>query len=168
MGRKSNVQKEIEQQGRQEIKYNKLIGRQGNKFVFLDYVFDHGNGFKGATGTRIEVVSKESYEDAIGDTDRWEERWREAVAAKQTDEGLDSWIENLSDEEKKEWLWDNSYSNIYWEQIRQLGYTEKEYPTMTCTGGGRCFSVDDKWDELYEPELWKLIQQYETHPKRKK
>lgn len=150
---------------RKQINYDTLIGRQGYDYIFLDYVFNHGDGFKGATGTRMELVSKDEYDNAMEDTDRWEERWRDAVAAKQTEQGLEDWVEELSTKEKEEWLWDNSYGDELRDQIRALGYTEEEYPIIACTGGGRCFSVADTWDELYEPELWELIKEYETTEK---
>ncbi len=167
MGRKSNIQKQKEQQNREEIKYNKLIGRQDDEFVFLDYVFRHSDGFHGATGTRMRPISKSEYEDR---TDRdnlkeyYEDIWRDMVSNRKTDEGLEDWIETvIRIDGVEETAFDTSYWNSpMWDAIRKKGYPEDEYPVFECSGGGRCFDKKMKWDEVYEPELWKLIQEYEA------
>lgn len=44
---------------RNETKYNKLVGRIGDAYIFLDYTFEHSPDFRGATGSSIRPVSRE-------------------------------------------------------------------------------------------------------------
>lgn len=146
------------------IKYNKLVARDGDEFIFLDEVFQYSGSFKGAVGTRITVIPKDEYEERMEDDDYWYERWQEAVASNRVTEGLNEWVDSISEVEKKEVLWDHSYMHEYWPILREMGYSEEEYPVMDCTGGGRCFSKGDrkKYEQLYNEELWDIIDQYET------
>lgn len=50
--------------------------------------------------------------------------------------------------------------NILREAISKL--TEEDYPVFECTGGGRSFSSDMMWDEIYNQELWEKIKEIET------
>lgn len=63
-------------------------------------------------------------------------------------------------------IFDLSYCcNGIWEQIRErfpdtMG--EEQVPIFECTGGGRCFRLDeDKWEEVYDPHLLDWVQWWE-------
>lgn len=155
---------------RYEKKYGKLVGRIGDVYYFLDYVFKHDDGLQGATGTKLSPISKQEYynrTDPDNIRDRYEDIWRETVIARKTEEGLDDWINSVIEADgAEECAFDTSYWNSdMWTQLRELGFNEEEYPVFECTGGGRCFSNDMQWDEIYDEKLWKLIQKYETHKK---
>lgn len=153
---------------RYEQKYNKLIGRQGDEYIFLDYLFKQGT-FHGATGTRMRPISQGEHSertDPDNIKDRYEDIWREVVSSGKTTEGLDEWVDMcIRIDGVNHMAYDTSYwMSEMWGQLREIGITEEEYPVIECTGGGRCFDIDMQWDELYDEKLWKLIQKYEDHP----
>ena len=43
-----------------------------------------------------------------------------------------------------------------------MGFSEEEYPIIEVVGGGRIFSGDMKFDEIYDEKLWKAIQDIES------
>ena len=143
--------------------YNKLIGKIGDEYYFLDDTFTHSDSFKGATGTVLRPVSRSEYEETktvegLKDRD-YAELWKNAVSSGETVLGLYDWLEIVL-EDGDDAIWDLSGIEL-WEQLREIGLSGEEYPVFECTGGGRSFSKDMKWDELYNPELWKEIQKYE-------
>ena len=151
---------------RTETKYNKLIGRIGDSYYFLDDIFKYKDDFKGATGTVLEPVSQESYDETMtvdGFKDRgYDEHWKGAVESGSTELGLDDWLQLVLDQYGDEAVYDLSgYSDDLWDQLRDIGLTEEKYPIFTCVGGGRSFSPDMVWDELYNPELWEKIKEVE-------
>lgn len=41
------------------------VDKESNEIIMLDYVFNHGDNFKGATGTRFEPVTKREYKEQM-------------------------------------------------------------------------------------------------------
>lgn len=123
--------------------YNEILGRdEHGSVVVLDEVFEYDNGFKGATGSQFEIVSREEVEEAIK-TENFEEYareiWQEGVAGGFTELGLGVWIKHYfgTEEEKIEYLYDNSYSHMH-PAIREA-FDVPEDAVIHCTGGGRMF-----------------------------
>lgn len=150
---------------RTETTYNKLIGRIDNAYYFLDDIFSYAHGLHGATATVLEPVPLDEYENTKtveGLRNRgYDDLWQDAVSGGRTELGLDEWLELILNTDGDEGIWDLSgYDN--WDQLREIGLTEEEYPIFICTGGGRSFSKDMRWDELYNKELWKKIRIAET------
>lgn len=153
------------QQQRNQIDYNKIVNfsEDRDEILVLDYVFDHGAGFKGATGTRFKPVSREYYEEqttleAITEylmdaTNELPEQFRRG--------GFQSWAQAIIDNcEEEQVMFDSSYSNL-WDYLRsELNLTEDEAYIFTCTGGGRCFGADFQGN--YNQELSKIIREYES------
>lgn len=157
---------------RYEKKYGKLIGKKGDKYIFLDYVFKDGT-FQGATGTVMRPITKDEYDERTDPgniQDNYENIWRETVHAGRTTEGLEDWIDTcIRIDGVDDVAFDTSYwRGPMWDQLRELGYTEEEYPVFECTGGGRCFTSTIEWDEIYDHKLWKLIQKYESPNEKKR
>jgi hypothetical protein len=152
----------------------KLIARQGDEFIVLDYIFDHGDGFKGAVGSRIRPVSQSEYEERTSDDaieEYCEELWKCGVADGVERRSLAEFAEAFKDEDGTDSMFDGSYSR--WPQIRAKGFPEDSsdaeddyegefYPIMECTGGGRCFGHDDEYDEVYDEELLARIRAIES------
>lgn len=152
------------QKTREEIKYNALIGRIGTDYYFLDYIFKDGENFKGATGTVLETLTEEEVKQRNDDylsEDEMIGQWREAVYAKATIEGFYDWLEMVKDELGEDAGIDSSSESEYSPILREILGEEAVYRT-NCTGGGRCFSVDMQWDEIYNQELWEKIKEIET------
>ena len=140
-------------------KVNLLVGKIDNQYYFCDDIFTNKDGSKGATATVLEPITQDEV-NARWDLENQRELGEEAVKANMTDEGLEDWVNYVKSVDGEESVLDSSGSE-YYPQLRDLGISEEEYPFFDCTGGGRSFSKDMVWDELYNPEVWELIKQYE-------
>lgn len=150
---------------REQVNFNKLVGRRGDEYYFCDYIFNQGS-FKGATATVLRPIPKDEYDERTDRSnliDYLEEPWKEAVAAGQTTEGLGEWAEYAIDVDGVEHCagFDPSGEELY-PQLRAIGLTEEEYPAIECTGGGRSFSHDQQFDEVFDAELLEKIRRVET------
>lgn len=120
--------------------YNELVGynSDGNAVILL-YTFDHGDGFKGATGAILELVSQEQYDEATTPgalQDYAEELWREdAGSPNGTTDSLEDWTE-ANRYDLLETVFDDSYSGLV---------PEGEHVATNCIGAGRIFpgALDD-------------------------
>ena len=142
--------------------YNKLIGRIGSKYYFLDYLFKDGD-FKGATGSVMHPMTKRQYNERVNsyfDPENMREFWMQAVKANSTELGLNDWIQKVKDIDGEEGVIDRSDKNYKEVLQRMLGDSAFE---VECVGGGRCFDKKMKWDRLFSEILWEEIQEYETN-----
>lgn len=149
---------------RQQTDYNKLVGRKGDEYYFCDYIFDHGDNFKGATGTVLVPISKDEYEERTSEDgllDYLGEHWQGAVSSGETEMSKSEWVQWVYDVDGDDALFDFSGSNL-WDQLREIGITEEEFPVIQCQGGGRCFGRFEDFDEIYDQELWEKIQAIES------
>lgn len=161
--------------------YDTLVGRIGDEFYFLDSIFIHNDGFKGATGTNVMPVSKSYYEYATSE-DGILERYMDAM-------GEDEWISTLGlnreDFEDEDDLIKEIEDGIYQlysvgqlnpfeevgsdmeEQMRALPQfsSSEEYPVFEIIGGGRIFGKETKFDEIYNQELFDKIKEIEEFAK---
>ena len=159
---------------RKETIYNQIIGIKDGNLVLLNYIFDNGNDFKGATGAYFEVLSQDEAERLTDDFDG-DELWRMAVAAGDTTLGLDDWTAEYIYACKLDGLdfpmQDNSYLNELSRALNDLseenledlhfyyencGLSYEDY-IFNCVGGGRCFDANDKWDVVFRPDLLEKI-----------
>ncbi len=164
--------------GKHEIKYNKVVNidKETNEIQVLDYVFNRGDNFHGATGSRFEPVSKKEYRERMK---------KENVIDSLIDSGLIE-IEYNHNQEIKEkmqrasalvlydamkeanelesFCFDLSYQDTMWNELRKYGYPANQFPVFNCSGGGRMF--DNKFKGNVNPELSKVICEYETHKKK--
>jgi len=143
--------------------FYEVVGIEGGEIIMLDYVFHHSDNFRGATGSRFIPISKAEYEyrtSKNGLIDRLGECWIEAVKSGNTEMGKDDWCQYVYDTDGDDSIFDLSYCQ-HWDKLRALGYSEKEYPVFECTGGGRCFTKDMKFDKVINQELINLINTYE-------
>ena len=146
----------------EETKYNKLIGKIGDEYYFLDHTFNHADNFKGAVGSTMQPLTEEEYNERVDnyfDVDNIREFWQQAVEADKTDMGLDEWIEFVRNTDGEENVIDRSYPN-YGEQLKKL--LGEEVFEVECTGGGRCFEKKMKWDKLFDEKLWEEIKKFES------
>lgn len=150
---------------RQETKYNKIVNfdEDTKEITVLDGIFKYVDGFKGATGSKFEPVSKDEYEDRT-DEDNFVEYL--------IDSGIDlpdnfkrSGFEGLAkamiaNDEVKDFVFDTSYSEL-WDYLRkELNLSEDEAYIFNCIGGGRCFDKD--FEGNINPELSVLIREIES------
>lgn len=148
---------------RKQIDYWQVVNvdKDNNEIIMLDYLFDDGKGFKGATGTRFEPVSKSEYEERMED---------DAIIESLMDSGMDlpkdykrtgfeGLVNDMDYGEKESCMFDTS-NREHWDKLREYGYPQDEYPIFNCTGGGRMF--DNKFKGNVNTNLSMLIRQYET------
>ncbi|KKM72115.1 hypothetical protein LCGC14_1423730 [marine sediment metagenome] len=150
---------------KKQTDYNKLVGRQGDTYYYLDYVFDHGPGssFRGAVGSRMCPVTFADAERRRENFDEDGDEWRAAVQEQQTTLGYDDWCKFVVATDGDDAIFDQSYSDTYGEDLLdRLDPEREEYELVECTGGGRCFNHEDKWDEVFDAELVKVIASYES------
>jgi hypothetical protein len=167
--------------GRQKDVYNKLVASTDDEFYFVDYIFNHNDGFKGATGTIVMPVSKsyydnatsydgilESYMDSMG-----EDEWLDVL-------GLDR--DDFEDESEMMEAIENGIYQLYTigelnpfeevnyeleEQMRNLPQfsDEDEYPVFEVIGGGRIFDKERYFDKIYDKKLYDKIRKVEEFRK---
>ncbi len=137
--------------------YNEIIGydADGNVVILLD-TFVYPDGFKGATGAVLELVSQEEYDERTNDEaikEHWREAWKEAVQANATELGLDDWLddENL---DPSEGILDESYREI----VKAAGI---EFVATNCIGGGRIFPSALSDATITHPDLVAAIYEVE-------
>lgn len=148
---------------RTQTTYNKLVARRDGEYLFCDYIFEDGD-FKGATGTCLRPVSREEYDERTSEdglVDYLGDLWQDAVASGNTDKGKAEWCQYVYDCDGDEALYDFSGGNL-WDQLRAIGLGEDEFPVIECVGGGRCFGVNDNYDEIYNAALLAQIRAIET------
>lgn len=149
---------------RQETKYNKIVNfdKKTNEITMLDYIFQHG-GFKGATGTKFEPITKSEYKERMQ---------KDNVIEYLVDSGIDlpenykrSGFNGLykamkQNNELESFIFDTSYSEM-WDKIRtELKLSKNDAFIFNCIGGGRCFDKD--FEGNVNPELSELIRQIES------
>ena len=150
---------------KQETKYNKIVNfdEDTKEITVLDGIFKYEDGFKGATGSKFEPVSRDEYEDRT-DEDNFVEYL--------IDSGIDlpdnfkrSGFEGLAkamiaNDEVKDFVFDTSHNEL-WDYLREeLNLSEDEAYIFNCIGGGRCFDKD--FNGNINPELSILIREIES------
>jgi hypothetical protein len=154
--------------------YNKLVGRKGNEYYFLNYVFKHENDFMGAVGTIVTPVNKEYYEYATS-RDGLAERFLNAMSESEwcntlgldedncTEEEIIDGIENLYRVgELQPFEECNSTQESQMREIAQFS-DSNEYPLFEVIGGGRSFDKNQKFDKVYDKGLLELIKKAESN-----
>ena len=141
------------------------IDKETNEIEMLDYLFNHNDGFKGATGTRFEPVSKEEYKERMS---------KESVIDNIIDSGLiegsigehikrkvaaELYKEMKAAKELESFVFDLSYIE-HWDKLRAFGFPKSKYPVFNCTGGGRMFESD--YIGNVNTELSAKIRKYES------
>ena len=148
---------------RKQTDYNQLVGIKDGELYMLDYVFDDGKDFKGATGSIFDPVSQQWIDECNSDENKKEhliESWRNSVSSGDTEESLQEYIDTWPEDDNEFFGQDTSY--IY--RIPE-GTLEKYFPgavTFTCVGGGRCFEKNMKFDVIISQDMVDLINKYET------
>jgi hypothetical protein len=148
---------------RKETHYNKIVNvSDDGEITVLDYIFDHADGFKGATGTHFYPVSKERYFEAIEDENVIEYLMDSGMELNGDDKkyGFAGIVAGMADNEKGEFMFDQSYMSL-WKYLREeLGLNEDEAYIFECTRGGRCFSPT--YEGNYNKKLSALIRKAES------
>lgn len=146
---------------------NKIVGIVDNEVYILKYVFEDVNGFKGAVGYSMIPLTEAQVVDYRSDPEYLRDLWELA----ESELKLEDFAERSHEEaEYNGCLYcgdDNSFREEFEDLIEQLPEDRKKLIkemtdlTWTCCGCGRHFEKDMKFDIVFEPEVVKLINQYE-------
>jgi hypothetical protein len=148
---------------RKETKYNKVVNfdEETKEITVLDYTFNHGDGFKGATGSIFYAVSKSEFDKTLEPYLDDKEELLCYMAdnfgnlSSDTIRGVDA-----SEEALKDLFFDTSYSEI-WDYLREAtGLNEEQAYIFNCSGGGRCFDKD--FNGNVNVELSQIIRDFEN------
>jgi len=160
---------------KRETHFNKAIYKSDNEIYILDYTFtdywqEHlsfknkkqGSVFKGATGSVVRIITQEEIQARVADYD-WKDIWQMAVESKTTQEGLDDWLNNISENEKSELVVELASHSCY-KAIEEVGIKLKDNEKLKYTGGGRCFDASEMIEKrnsknikIFEPALYDFI-----------
>lgn len=151
---------------RTKTEYNEIVAiAESGEVYMLNYVFDHGDGFRGATGT-VFVPFYQDYADERNDFERIKEEygylWQESVAAGNCEDSLYDFIQGLIETSDGDFFGhDDSSVHLIPDDFKTYYYPE--CLGFECVGGGRCFSPRfTKWETVLRPDLLELIKQYEN------
>lgn len=156
---------------RQQTDYNKVVNiAEDGEITVLDYTFDHGDGFKGATGSKFYPVSQDYYEEQttlkaieerLSDSVREDEIPNQYAMKTGAKRPYKKWAEAILDAgEEGEFAFDTSYSHL-WDYLREVcGHDESSAYIYECVGGGRCFDKD--FNGNVNPELSVIIREHES------
>jgi len=157
---------------RQQVNYNKPVGIKDGSIYFLNYVFDHSDNFRGATGTVLDPITNNYIENIT--TEDWTEYsrdlWRSAVETNSTESSLENYAKLVEDDSEMSGLLypghDNSYSELYDEAKKHF---DSNVETFNCSGGGRCFNLEllNSFDKVIDQDLIDLIKSYEQENETK-
>lgn len=156
-------------------KINEIVGIRNGAVYVLEETFQYDDGMKGAVGYSMRPLTQEEI-DSASDPQNLRDLWVEDVKSDYTDLGLDDWIEDLennmdSDQcypfedtsfraEFKDLL-ENSSARIKRKIQETFGVEGEDYVDWSSSSCGRCFSVDDKWDEVLNRGALEIIKQFE-------
>jgi len=150
---------------RTQTNYNKIVNfdKETNEITMLDYIFNHNDGFKGATGTKFEPITKSEYKERIQKDNVIEYLVDSGIELPENYKrgGFNSLYKAMKqNNELESFIFDTSYSE-YWDYLREeLNLSKDEAYIFNCTGGGRCFDKD--FEGNINPELSVLIREIES------
>lgn len=136
----------MEKKDRSEFRFDALVYEYKGEYMVLDYIFldywkshlsnkgeQMGSVFKGATGSRLQIINDEEIAERLKDYDG-EDIWRELVHSGKYTGSLDDFNAEASDDD----------ANVYEEHTETVnGYTLEDDEHWEVVGGGRCFDAND-------------------------
>lgn len=145
--------------------YNIVVGITENDEIYLlNSIFDHGKGFKGATGSVLVPVSQDYIDerndlDSIIDTYGY--LWTEAVASGSTTDSQEDYMQQVLDSSDGAFFGhDESYVHHITKEFKDEYFPDAE--TFECVGGGRCFDAGMKFKTVLRQDLLDLINKAEA------
>ena len=150
---------------RQETKYNKVVNfdKETNEITVLDGTFKYNDGFKGATGSKFEPISKDEYNDRMDEDNVIEYLIDNGIDLPENYKrgGFQELYEAMeANDELEDFIFDCSYRKL-WDYLREeLNLSEDEAYIFNYTGGGRCFDKDFQGN--INPELSQIIRDIES------
>jgi hypothetical protein len=142
--------------------FDQLVGIKDGVFHFLDYVFEHDGGMRGAVGTRIVPVSKQHYENRKDEY--YDPEWSPLKKVYEETDYDDMTFEEFVDSQFRQWGRELILDFSGYEHKE----TVQEYTDaweIECIGGGRMFGSDispSDYDTVVNEHLIDVIREYES------
>lgn len=166
---------------RQETKYNQIVGIKDDLVYVLQESFQYGEkGMRGCVGYTMGTLSQEEIDlgnDMDNIKDEYDYLWREAVASQRTELGLEEYLEEivrdadmlglyfLGDDDSFRCEFNDLVDNLSEDQKetlkRYFGEKDVDFVDWNCASCGRCFDPNEKWDEIFRPDLIEVINDFE-------
>ena len=154
---------------KEQTDYNKVVNiADDGEITLLDYTFDHGDGFKGATGTMFYPVSLAQYEEQTT-LEAIEDRLEGAIPIEDIPHAYTGtkkrpykkWAQAIIDaDEAGDLAFDQSDSHL-WDYLRETcGHDDETAYIYECVGCGRMFN--NTFEGNVNPELSAIIRDFET------
>lgn len=143
---------------RKQTDYNVPVSDDNNEIKFLNYSFEDGD-FKGLTGSVFVPITKAELKERTSKSNVIEQL-RDCFDNKTIKELCEMYSQMKANDEITSFMFDLSYQDSVWDKLRGLGYNEKKYPIFECVGGGRCFSIGEKFN--LRPDLEHLLTEFES------
>ena len=134
------------------------VSNNDGEIKVLDYSFIYDDNSKGLTGSTFVPISKAELKETIKKKNVIE--FLSDCLDKTQKEFEKMYKELKANDELVSFMFDLSYQNQVWNKLRELGYSEKEWPIFNCIGGGRCFKVGEKFN--LRPDLEHLLNEFES------
>lgn len=157
---------------KEETTYKEVIGITVNdEIIMLNSIFKYEDGFCGATGSVYNPIDQD-YIDRRNDPQEvasdYAFLWREAVAAQQTEDSLENYMQLMIDHEVDYgdgYYFGHDPGDSYLLEGSEL--QEKYFPdavTFENTGAGRIFDAKDRyeWKVVLRPDLLEKILEVEA------
>lgn len=166
---------------RQGTKYNQIVGIKDGLVYVLEESFQYDEkGMQGCVGYSMHTLLQEDIDrenDMDNLKDEYDYLWREAVAQGVTELGLEEYLEKLIRDADRSGLYflgdDDSFRYRFNRIVDELPEDQKEtlkryfgekdvdFVDWTCIGCGRCFDPNEEWDEVFNPGLLEVINEFE-------
>ena len=149
---------------RKEQVFNKVVNvAEDGEITVLNYIFDDGNGFKGATGYRFYPVTRGEYDEQTTE-DSVIDRLIDSGCSLPKEHARRGW-QSVYDAmeangEIEDFIFDTSYRELWDDLRKECGLTEDTAHIFDCVGGGRCFDKDFQGNK--NVELSELIRAAES------
>lgn len=159
---------------KKRITFNKpvAINHETNELYILNDLFNHGNNFKGATGSVLYPLAQD-YIDEMNDIehlkDNYDWYWQECVKQGSTQESLEEFCQGLLSHvyyNTDGQFFGHDTSDCFHNGVEELLAKFDDAVCFECIGGGRCFDAEmfnNANVEILDNELVELIKQYETN-----
>ena len=156
--------KQIIENKKEEIKYGKPVGIKDGTIYFLDGVFKYHDGFKGATGTRLDPITQaeiDNNNDIDNATEWYREIWQESAHGGHTEQSLKEFVEDCLNHQDGDYPGHDLSHYEYHDEAKK--YFDDDVETFHCVGGGRCFDEEllSSFDKVIDQSLIDLIRKYE-------
>jgi DNA polymerase sigma len=141
---------------RKSIDYNRIVGIKGDAIYVLEDAFQYSSNFKGVTGYSMTLLLPNFVQHLIDERrDYYEEIWRQAVHAGNTENGLDDFAEQCWEEDQSNGRiypgQDDSFLYDFYDLLWALHEHEPEKFRLIAEWWADQLDLDvDEFMELYE------------------